>query len=183
MPTFGPAFGPAFDEFSVPESLIEGLITAIVSPFQDLETAAQACLTQRDIYTAFGVQQDVIGRIVGQPRNGLDDPTYQRYLLARIATNRSRGTTEDVINVVRLVVNDPSATIAARNEGPATMRVFVSGIPVADALAAIVFSFATSAASAGVRIVLEWSNFTPGDTYTLDIGPGLDVGHLASAEG
>ncbi len=159
---------------------IEQLIAILIAPFQVLENTLQDLLTQRAVDTAIGAQLDRLGVIVGQPRLGLLDDAYRIYIRARIATNRSNGTTEDLIKIAKLIINDPTALITARNEGTATVRVTIGVITVTDALGDILFTFLSQAVSAGVRIVVEWSESTPSATFTFDAGPGFDTGHLAS---
>src|SRR5262249_42034837 len=50
---------------------IAALLSALVAPAQDVEDAFQDLLTKRGIETGEGVQLDVVGKIVGQKRNGL----------------------------------------------------------------------------------------------------------------
>lgn len=161
----------------------EKLVATLATPFQSLEAALQQLLTERSIDTAVGAQLDVIGRIVGQPRNGLDDDTYRRYCRARIATNKSNGTIENLITVTDLVVYDDDATYKLTQEGNATARLRIADIAITTELAEIVFAFVQDAAAAGVRIVVQWTESAIEDTFTLDAGPGLDVGHLAGSFG
>jgi hypothetical protein len=80
-----------------------------------------------------------------------------------------------------LVVNNSSAVMSVRRSGTATVVCRVAGVALADSIGDIVFEFLVDAKSAGVRIVAQWSESTPATTFTLDVGPGLDHGHLASA--
>ena len=165
------------------------LITGLVSGIQDAETALQQLLTLRSLGfggkppTAQGAQLDALGKLVGQARAGLDDATYAQYISARVATDRSNGLVSDLITIISLILNDSSATITITQEGTATARVLIGGIAVTDALAAIIFSFIEEGKSAGVRILLGWGDVVPADLFTLDIGPGLDQGHLAGGLG
>lgn len=160
---------------------ITQLLTACIAPFQDAQDTLVALLAERTIDTAVGAQLDVLGRIVGEDRAGFDDDTYRRYIRARIAVNRSRGVTEDVINVLVSVIADGSAVIETRREGVATLVAYVNGIALDGAVAAIAALLTARAVSAGVRLVTEWSQSIPANTFRLDTGPGLDVGHLAGA--
>ena len=159
------------------------LLTALLTPINDLEQVMLALLTERSIDTAVGAQLDVIGRIVGQPRQGLDDDTYRRYCRARVVTNRSSGVVEDLIKVADLVVFNATATYIVKNEGPATVRLRVDGIAITDDLATILYKFERAAASGGVRIVVQWGSSAPAGWFKFDSGPGLDVGHLTNALG
>jgi hypothetical protein len=162
---------------------IEKLLAVIISPAQDIEDALQQLKTERWVDTAVGDQLDIIGRIVGQPREGRVDDDYRRFIRARIATNNSDGTFEDLITVAFLVIYDENAQFIVTNEGTATVRLHVYGVVTDPDLAEVLYSFARSAASAGVRIVVEWGESALEDLFQLDDGPGLDEGYLAGSLG
>lgn len=162
---------------------ISKLLSALVVPFVDLEAVLQQLLLNRSIATATATQLDVLGKIVGQPRDGLDDDDYRRYIRARVAAHRSDGTFEALIKVASLVVFDDDAKYVTSNEGTATVRVFVQEVTLTDDLADILFSFLQVARSGGVRIVLEWGRSTTASLFRYDSGPGYDVGHLAGGLG
>lgn len=160
---------------------IAAFLTALVGPCQPLENALQQLYTQRTIFTAIGVQLDALGSLVGQPRNGLVDADYRRFILARISTNNSDGRVEDLITVAKLVLNTAGVTITVLPQGTATVVVAIGAVAIAFALGSILSTFMQAAVAAGVRLLTEASASSPGQTFTLDIGPGLDVGHLAYA--
>lgn len=162
---------------------VQNLIAVLAGPAQDIENALQQLLLNRAVDTAEGVQLDQLGVLVGQPRGGLSDDDYRRYLRARIATNRSGGVTEDLIRVASLIVNNVSAVYHVERSGVATVVVRVAGVAVTPATGHTLFTFLDQAASAGVRLMVLWSESVPASTFTLDSGPGLDVGHLATSEG
>lgn len=157
---------------------IVALLRALVSPAQDLE-AVFWDLIERSVDTANDATLDLIGRIVGQDRNGLDNDTFRRYIRARITTRRSNGLLETVIKVCRLIVNDPNLYVQTQITPIATLIVRLRTVAVDNAVAAVVIAFLLQTVSAGVRVTVEWSESIPGNTFTLDIVPGLDVGHLA----
>lgn len=167
----------------VADTNLKRLLAAALMGAQDLEAALQQLLTQRNILTAVGAQLDVIGKIVGQARDGLSDDDFRRYCRARIAAHKSKGATEDLIKVISLVVLDDAAVVQVLNEGAATVRIFVHEISMADSLAAICFAFGQDTASAGVRVVFEWGRSPTAGLFRLDAGPGLDVGKLAGGLG
>lgn len=81
-----------------------------------------------------------------------------------------------------MVYSDDAQYILSQ-EGPATARLRVADIAVNGALGALLFDFIFNAKSGGVRIVVQWAESPPEDVFTLDAGPGLDIGHLASSRG
>jgi hypothetical protein len=155
----------------------EKFVATLATPFQSLDNALQQLLTERSIDTAVGAQLDVIGRIVGQPRNGLDDETYRRYCRARISTNRATGITEDLITVTSLIVYDDDGYYEVDTQGIATVVLRVRDIAITEDLADVLISFLRDTVSAGVRVIIEYSSMTPGTTFKWDTpGRGWDSG-------
>lgn len=157
----------------------EKFIAALVRPLDRLETALQQLLLERNINTAYGVTLRKIGKIVGQRAQIDDDEEFRRYARATIAANKSNGLASDLIKVARLVVFDTHATIRADNVGGGRFRLVVAGMGITASVARILADLINEARGAGIRGVVEWSEVSPEETFTLDSGPGLDVGHLA----
>lgn len=162
---------------------IENVLRAFVGPSQPIESALWQLLTQRFITTAIGVQLDFIGTIVGQPRLGLDDDSYRRYIRARVAAHKSRGTTEELIKVASLVLLDIEVQIRVETQGPASVQVTLVSNTIPDGVAAIVVSFLRQSVDAGVKLVLvtqpgpESQLFTTAHTMfaTLGVSPGFTL--------
>jgi len=154
------------------------LIAICGSAVQPIEDCLRQLLDQRSLETAIGAQLDAIGVIVGQPRIGLDDDTYRRYLRATIATHRSRGTVEDLLRVISLVIFDDDAHYAVLPQPVATVLVRVLDIALTDALAQIAYTFLARSAATGIRIMLEFGESPPAQWFTFDTGPGFNQGHL-----
>ena len=157
----------------------EKFVAVMASPFQSLEGMLQQLLTERSIDTAVGAQLDVIGRIVGQRRNGLDDDTYRRHCRAKISVNRATGTFEDIYKIIDLIIYDDDAEYVAQNEGTATVRVRVDDLVITPELAKVTYGFLRKAVSAGVRLIFEWGEVPEDELFTLDIGPGFVQGRLS----
>lgn len=156
---------------------IEKLVATLATPFQSIENMLQQLLTERSIDTAVGAQLDVIGKIVGQPRNGLSDDDYRRYCRARIAVNNSNGVTENLITVTDLIVYDDDAYYEIDNQGIATVVLRIQNLSITEELADIIISFLQDTVSAGVRVILEYFETTPGNTFKWDTaGRGWDSG-------
>lgn len=147
---------------------IRALITVWCEPIQAIEEVLYQLLTERTVEVAIGDQLDLLGKIVGQTRAGLEDDDYRRYIRARIRTNRSSGTIGDLLTISRLIVNDDDASIRFDPSYPAAGIIRVSGIPFDTAIAEALVVFLRVAAAAGVRIVLEWSTVAPEDTFYWD---------------
>ena len=133
--------------------------------FDGLEDAYWDLLTLTDVYNAFGATLDQIGNLVGQPRNGLLDDAYQRYIVAKIAANKSDGLLEDLIGIAILIVHDSAAVIVADTRGTGSLSLRVSGVTSTDEIANILIDFLQAAASAGVRVVVENQYSVDSDTW------------------
>lgn len=158
---------------------ITKLLTAICQAgIQPLESCLQQLLTQRSIDTAIGVNLDVIGAIVAQPRNGLDDDTYRRYCRANITAHRSKGRVEDLITVSDLIIFDDDAVITVQPQPVATVVVAILGVGISDDLALVLFTFLQRTVAVGVRLILQYSTATP---FQFDVGPGFDDGALSAS--
>jgi len=71
---------------------------------------------------AIGDQLDKLGGIVGEPRDGLSNKDYRRFIGARIATNRSNGTWDEILNVFSIITS-PS-TIYSNDLFPAGITLY-----------------------------------------------------------
>lgn len=164
------------------ETNTQKVIRVLLCPVPDLATAMIAVLTQRNVDNAVGAQLDAIGKRVGRLRQGVtDDDIYRRYIRAQITANRSDGIIKDILDVAGLVIDDDDATFTMHNYGTAAYLLIVGGIAVPLDIASVLVALVTKATSGGVRPLVEWSGYAPGDTFTCDTGPGEDVGHYASA--
>lgn len=160
------------------------LLRCLLAPLQRFENAAIQVLLGYNPDTAVGVQLDVLGKIVGQPRLGLADNVYRRYIKARIATNRSSGKREELIKIARLVLGDDVGQIIIRGRGwdpGASFILEVQDRVTTDDEGEALLYFLGDAVVAGVRVIVEWSTVPLAATFRLDVGPGLDVGVLAES--
>jgi hypothetical protein len=136
-------------------SRFQQFLAALVKPAQSLENALWQLFTERFINTAIGAQLDALGRIVGEQRAGLSDDDYRRYIRARIATNRSRGSVEDLIKIARLVIFDSAARVVVTPHFPASLLVSIHNSVVGNDLAEILLRFLKSAKAGGVKLWVE----------------------------
>lgn len=159
---------------------IEKLLACLCAPAQGIENALAQLLTQRTLDTAAGANLDVIGAIVGQPRNGLVDDDYRRYVRARIATNNSNGTTNNLIHIVKLILNiTATGKIFVRAVQNATFILEVRDRAVTEAESRAMHDMLCAATSAGIRIVIVYSRQALAGVFRFNSGPGFNNGHLA----
>lgn len=105
---------------------IAAILASYLEEAQELENAIWFVIYGRMLDYAEGAQLDMLGRIVGQPRNGLPDDRYVVHIRARIRINRSIGTPDDVIDVLRLV---DSAAFRYTENGTARFQINYSEPP------------------------------------------------------
>ncbi len=153
------------------------LVSIATAEHQTVEDVLWAEFTET-LDTATGAALDTIGKIVGQPREGREDSVFRIWIRARVRLNKSGGTPEDILAVFAAITQG-STKIVLEEQFPAGLELRLSGLAITNAaqLAAVL----RSARSAGVRGLLETTNGTPAQTFTLDTGPGLDAGQLADA--
>jgi hypothetical protein len=108
-------------------------------------------LALKSIDDATNAVLDLIGKLVGEARNGHSDADYRKFIRVRLATNRSRGLRSDYIRIVALLF--PTAKIEVRATG-ATVEITVHGVVVSASDADILMSFLQLAHGAGVRVIL-----------------------------
>lgn len=150
---------------------IIALLTAYLERWNQLEAVAQDLLRKRNIFNAVGAQQDLVGKIVLQPRNGLDDDTYRRYLFAKVATNNSSARLEDIIKIAKLIINDDTAYIKIERLAIATVFVQIRNFITVNALANVLIDLLRLAPGGGIRLRLEFSSVASGLTFTYGTPP------------
>jgi hypothetical protein len=113
---------------------VVSLVRVLADQIQLLENAAAHVNADRLLYggRAEGAQLDVLGKIIGLPRGGLDDATYYVLLYGTIAKNNSDATLAAILNVVALVyqasavfLSDPNTPGADANAAPAQVQIAV----------------------------------------------------------
>jgi hypothetical protein len=161
---------------------IEALVGALAAPAQDLEDALIQIYTQRWLPVAVGVQLDVLGAIVGQPRLGFTDDFYRLCIQARIRINLSSGGPEELYGVLALVI-PPGTTMTLHYFAPAAFEMLLGGVAISLQLGQLFASFITQARGAGIGGQTIWSGSAPSATFTLDgtSAQSLDAGGLAEA--
>lgn len=111
---------------------IVALLTAYLNQVQDLEDVLWELFLDRWISTAVGEQLNVIGRVVGEKRQGSLDDEYRAFLRARIRANRSVGLLAELVKIVALIQDD-NLQVLAREYDPAAVRLEPTGATIVDA--------------------------------------------------
>jgi len=107
--------------------VIDGILAAWLKQFQDLERVFWEILQGRGVDDAVGQQLDFLAAVVGEDRQGRSDDELRAAIRLRIRTNRSQGTSEDVIQTAALVLTQGNWEYADYTN--AAFRVLYWGLP------------------------------------------------------
>jgi len=80
------------------------LVRALVTPLEKAARNIQVLHHGRYIKNAKGQRLDILGRIVGQPREHMSDADYRAWIQVGIRLNISSGTPEDVLGILRILL-------------------------------------------------------------------------------
>jgi hypothetical protein len=156
---------------------IEAYLRVVAAEVQALEVALIDLYTLRAIDTATGEELTRIGERVGQPRAGMsNDFTYRRIVRARIASNRSRGTANDIIRVARAALPEVADyKIRAKPLGIAGYELHITSptIGVFVDFIAPIAALIRRATPAGIRAIVETA--TSSDDYVFEMAQSAYV--------
>ena len=105
---------------------IAAMLRAMLRRVQEIEDTTWEVLETYTIEGADTARLDVLGKIVGQPRFWGDDDIYRAVIRGKIRANRSRGLTDDLIDVVQLTLAS-TVTVGMRHLSPATLLLWING--------------------------------------------------------
>ena len=171
--------GDALDELNN----ISKLLLAFSTPIQDFWNAGLQIEQQLDLENAIGINLDLKGALVDEPRQGLDDDTYRRRIRARIAVHRSTSTVEDLLRIADLIIFEDDAEYFIQTQGGGTVYFRVDGVAVATELATVAHQFLQQAAGVAVRVIFQYNTAPPSGRFRFDVGPGFGIGRLDSQIG
>jgi len=165
------------DRYRYPRT--SALLASWLAEVQAVEDALWQLLTERSLATAEGAQLDVLGAIVGEPRQGRDDETYRLWISARNQVSRSSGVTTEILAIARKLV--PAATTVRLEEYyPAAFVVRLGGAVTLDEGYQIA-RMLHLAKAAGVLFGMTWS--TAADAGMFTMAPTVDTPVAGSTMG
>lgn len=144
-----------------PAERLQALLSALVGPIQEIDDAVWQLYTERWPAVAEGVNLDMLGEIVGQPREGRDDETYRLWIAARVYVNRSTGKGDDTVHVMALIA--PDAEVTVTETFPAAYMVEAVGLtpdPVS------IWQILLKVKPAGVQMNFAYSDADPDFLFT-----------------
>lgn len=150
---------------------------------QEVEDALWAVWSGRGVGTATGHTLDLLGRIVGEDRQGESDALYRIRIRARIQANLSDGTWDDLHRVAAILLDTqwPLATVTGTEIYPAAFQYRIDGITIAPSLLTILRSFLRSIRGAGIELRFGWSAGPLSDAFTFAVGSTLTAPTLVGA--
>lgn len=155
----------------------EAFVRALGHGLQMLEDRIAERFLSLSLETASNGDLDLLGGIVGERRDGLRDADYRRFIAARLAANKSQGTTDDLVKVLRLLTN--ASVIGSFNLAgfPEFHLYFLSETPLPDEVVDRVTRLMVEVKPAGVEMLL---GEVIEDTRTDPSNPIFSAGTLAS---
>jgi hypothetical protein len=129
---------------------VEALVSSLISsPVQKLEDAIFTLQGLLDIDNSDGFMLDIIGKLVGRDRAGLDDDVYRIFIKGQIARNISAGTAENLISLWKIMTI--GAVVRYINRFNATVDL-MSNAELDTAIVNDAFALVQESAMAGVLI-------------------------------
>jgi len=156
---------------------LPALVRAFSNQAQAAEDALWDVLVLRRLGTATGAQLDVLGRILGQAREGRADADYVLWLRARMLLNLGSGRPEDLLALFASVTQG-STTLQLEEQFPASIVLRVGSASTVDpAQAAAILQLAKAG---GVRAILESATSIDTTSFAFDTN---DAGYGDSTNG
>lgn len=112
---------------------IEALLKGWMKGVQTTEDSLFDLLNNRSIQTAFGIQLDYIGKIVGIKRGGRSDSSYREAIQLQILINTSEGTPDDILEILSLITN--ASIVKSFPHYPVGGNVYTNGDTIPTTLA------------------------------------------------
>lgn len=178
------ALSRLLQEFQESE-LLKALLASYTDQVQETENLIDPLVLARDLNVAAGEPLDALGEAVGEPRQGRTDEVYRLFIRAKILVNKSSGTPNELIAIVRQMAGDPVLGVDLDEYDPATVWIRpVDDIMTDDpALWAVLLRLAKAA---GVRLLFIYNESAEsamfqyaGTAGLIGTGRGFDEGHLA----
>lgn len=157
------------------QGLLERDLDPVSAQVQEVEDALWSVWDGRGVLTATGYTLELLGRIVGEDRQGESDALYRIRIRARIQANLSDGTWDDIHRVMAILFDGawPLAAVTGSEYYPAALTYNVDGIVISADLLKIVLRFLRVIRGAGIELRFGWSGGPVSDAFTFAIGSTL----------
>lgn len=136
---------------------LKAFIHSMINRVQEAENMLFDLWQSRWIDNASGVQLDGLGSIVGIDRDGDSDTVYRLRIRARILSNVSNGTGDDVIRVAQTLADAASVSVTYSDLYPAAFQLQLTGGTITSDLLAQLYDGVKRARPAGVAFYILYS--------------------------
>jgi hypothetical protein len=160
---------------------INKIVDILVSEIQELDNAIVDVQELRTLSNAKGEQLEEIGAKLKVYRDNLGDEDYRTAIKVKILRSKSAGTENDIAEVIRLLLSDPSATITRPHPYTVELAAFLGC--VGDTQAGIRQLAQFMPLNTNTRIVAKRSNvfcFVGGNGKGFSSYGGASGGQIAS---
>lgn len=155
------------------------LLEVFVEPLQALEDMFFQLLDMLDIDGTSGVGLDLIGVLVGCGRQGDLDSRYRIRLRAQILVNKSEGTPQEIVDIVRLLIDDGALAIVVTVGNDAEFQLQITDGFIPTAVGRQVETAIEQAKGFGIRSLVIWQDTEEYFGFDEDTNPnrlGFDDG-------
>lgn len=163
------AMGKLISQYKDYKPVMHGIAKANLQPLQTLEDVTWDVMRLRFLHplpgrtdSAAGNQLDVLGSLLGCPRNGLADVDYVAALDVQILVNVSQGRPDDILGILNAALGGPSA-YAFSEQWYNTF--FVQASNITKVQAATLLRALNLARAMGYRALFRYSNTTPNQDF------------------
>ncbi len=160
------------EQFKNSENL-KAFIATMINRVQEADNMLFDLWQSRWIDNATGVQLDGLGAIIGVARDGYDDATYKIRIRARIQSNVSNGTADDVLRVAALLASSTGVSLAYQDLYPAGFQIILSGGTMTADIIQQVSIGVKAARPAGVSYWLLYSLSPKANTFTFGVSTSV----------
>ena len=159
---------------------LEGMIASYVQQIQELETVFMDILAIIvDFDNQEGAQLDLIGKIVGQAREGKSDPEYLKWIKLRVFINRSSGLPDELAYLLSQILPQ----VFSLSDDPPAGLVITSLEAVTDTEAAFALDTVNEIRPGGVRYTLVYSANDDSSTFRFSTSDTIESGSSQGFQG
>ena len=128
---------------------LRGVAQVFLNELLKVELATYDLYQMRTLDSAQGEQLDIYGKIVDEPREGLDDFEYRRFLNVRLLVLNAQGEAGRLRRIVALAAQ--AVDVQYTNEPPASYALtYTVAAPLTDAVRARILRAVEAATASGV---------------------------------
>ncbi len=151
--------------------VLDAIIAAYAIQAQELEVVFIALWVLRSLEYAENDQLDVLGKIVGELRQDRSDADYKIAIGAKIRTDRSNGTVEDIISAL-VAADDREYSI--KNNGQASLTVTLPG-PIGTTDPETILAVLKGVKGAGIKVDLVYQEEEDDNIFTLSSSDAIET--------